>query len=1031
MVCKFSSFSCWPEVDFKLTPHTEVLTQVLLYLPPESLVELSRVARRFHYLVMDPHAWRLGFAKFFPGHHSIYGSRRREQDQHSMRREVKAERRQFTRLTLSGTWMREYMIRTQLLRSLARGKPLLSDKQRKMTPSTSSPRSRRAAQAAGDLADGGSSLAMYHTHLRGSVTHMDASFARPSHIGRPGLIHASTDLGLSVTLSNPDGWTGGRKELFTSTAASFAARFPLAQPYGLGAGEIVGGPAVMDVSQLYGFIHSENVPFGGSTVFGSVGPRANVLDISDRSEPRSSTLPMITQDMANQTAVWIAKTRAIPALTNGLVGMMTGSSVGILTAYCCSHDKVTSPYVSPGQKTARWALCPGIPIISIKVDDQHDHKRRNDRRIWAVVLNALGEVFYLIDVPKLSDNFFSSAESSWNTGRSAKWNLIEPSRRSANPHYVDKAGRDWRKFPMSSSLEMQASRETLVREADEINSFLSIQPRHFRNVCTGWDMRRMLEVDFAGGDEYGAIEGIIVIGPGYDESGGSYVLRYTHFRNSSIDDKAFSEDSASSTASSRRSSVDFSLGHSELPKSSFTGDTSDQNPFGIANLEQSDQWRITKLTFPQMKTVQITAVALDNSAMSLKTIHEDILLNSDTPSPFSSTASLISDTDRLKQSSEVPGGRARFFAVGTNIGTVAIWNIRSKLSGAANTIQWLKPVRTISTESPEVTALALTSLYLVHGGNDGLIQAWDVLASTPGAIRTLHSKLAARARRLIHNIHQDSDRLRSLAARAICLHQDSKVLYGSASVGSHVKFWSFSAAAEEQIPGRKKRPRRRGSRRSSSGDDANLKTKAVRSMKKYFDGELHEMQRSKQEEATEQKRLQSLFGLGMFGSEHGAEDQSLAYAQLLSQEAYQAELEERLLSTPPSSAALESVPETPESGFHGSDFASSSAHVPLFSTLDDDVALAEALSASEAAQANLPPIPPPDGIQPDHEDEDIAEAIRLSLLEDGGRQPISSQMRSPSISFEEDDDFPPLSPAVGSQSGSRGTGGHTKGKRRG
>jgi len=52
-----------------------------------------------------------------------------------------------------------------------------------------------------------------------------------------------------------------------------------------------------------------------------------------------------------------------------------------------------------GQVTAKWVISPGVPIIAISVDENYSVKRHAHRRIWATVLNALGEVFYVTELP--------------------------------------------------------------------------------------------------------------------------------------------------------------------------------------------------------------------------------------------------------------------------------------------------------------------------------------------------------------------------------------------------------------------------------------------------------------------------------------------------------------------------------------------------------------------------------------------------------------------------------------------------------
>src|SRR5690606_9054473 len=102
---------------------------------------------------------------------------------------------------------------------------------------------------------------------------------------------------------------------------------------------------------------------------------------------------------------------------------------------------------------------------------------------------------------------------------------------------------------------------------------------------------------------------------------------------------------------------------------------------------------------------------------------------------------------RPSSASDIPGQRARFMAVGTATGVVYIFDIRAAASRNPELINSIPPIRVIYTDSPQISSLALTSLYVVHGGNDGLVQAWDPLASSTQPIRTLNSRFSSRARR--------------------------------------------------------------------------------------------------------------------------------------------------------------------------------------------------------------------------------------------------------------------------------------------
>jgi hypothetical protein len=93
----------------------EILTHALSHLPAADLSSVALVSHRFHALVTTPHAWRAAFARFFPGT-AIETAAKSES--------FRTDKRAFCRLTALATWRSEYILRTRLLRSLSRGKPM-------------------------------------------------------------------------------------------------------------------------------------------------------------------------------------------------------------------------------------------------------------------------------------------------------------------------------------------------------------------------------------------------------------------------------------------------------------------------------------------------------------------------------------------------------------------------------------------------------------------------------------------------------------------------------------------------------------------------------------------------------------------------------------------------------------------------------------------------------------------------------------------------------------------------------------------
>ena len=129
---------------------------------------------------------------------------------------------------------------------------------------------------------------------------------------------------------------------------------------------------------------------------------------------------------------------------------------------------------------------------------------------------------------KLDEN--ESGRVGWDAGRTAYWQLVEPSRRVARDDPYRESEIHGSYSPRSSSKSMFLSKAQVVAETMEIEKFLNYRPAHFRRICEGWDMRRRMEVDFAGDDGNGAGEGIIVMRCGIEEGDKAEIKRFTRWK---------------------------------------------------------------------------------------------------------------------------------------------------------------------------------------------------------------------------------------------------------------------------------------------------------------------------------------------------------------------------------------------------------------------------------------------------------------------------------------------------------------------
>ena len=867
---------------------TEVLTHILSHLSPSSLSDVSLVSRRFHQLVTTPHAWRIAFSRFFPGAEALNtfdtGSDSSEDS------EIRSERRVFTRLTALASWRSEYILRTRLLRSIARGKPAESS-------ASAGPGSSRSGPGSN-----GSAHVTYNSDLVALVDHLHATFGTGINKRLPRFIHGATDVGMA-SCSDPktskvDAW--GFSDSFVPQ--HFEEVYPGEALYGLGAGDVTGMPNTMDTSQPFGMIYAEGLPGGRIYYRSTEEKRGRSLASSLYNSMPELGIPK-TLPTTSICSVWIAKTPNVPDLSEGTVGMLVGSSSGLVTAYSLGTNPLRERRLERGELTARWVLSPGVPITAIVVDEKFSSKRQLLNRIWAFALNALGEVFYLGDLPVRPTldraekiDKLRLEQLAWQTGRSVQWTLVEPTRRVARPDPFDRSEVDGSYSPRSSSDRTCLSKEQIAAETKEINVFLQKRPKHFQKACEGWDLRRRLEVDFAASDEQGVGESLFVIGCGLDEGQQAMIKRYTRYKVTDIIDKDSSGKGSTRPDADRGSSHISIFGSNnslinEQPTWSFA-DSDPSRHSSTSPLESGfgahcvEEWRTTVFLLGGLKSPQITTTAMDASNLALLTTTEDPLLgatgssaaSSPLPSPPGRTSShLLTD---------IPGQRARLLAIGTKTGTIILWNARAPVSNNTILENNVKPIRIIYTDSPQISCLALTSLYLVHGGNDGLVQAWDPLASTMDPIRTLNSRFSSRARRRLIQAEASSAGvgINLFAAGAICLDPDPTILRGMVTLGSHLRYWSYSSQVADQYKGNKRRLRR-SERGSNQGGDRFSGT-GRGALKEYIANEKLELEREKRNKREEEKRLAGRFGVDLLGP-GASEDEIVAYATMLSEEAAQ------------------------------------------------------------------------------------------------------------------------------------------------
>lgn len=835
----------------------------------------------------------------------------------------------------------------------------------------------------------GSAILTYTSQLLYPVSHVHGVFGNENSKKEPLFMHGAAEQGIA-SASDPSTvkvgtWGVSDHQLFRH----FAEIFPGDAEYGLGSGNMVGMSNRMDVSQPYGMIYGEACPQGRSYFISSVEQRGRFLNLVQSSPHPHLGIPVLNPIATAVTSVWIAKSAAILKLTGGLIGMMSGTSSGVLSAYALGPHPTYEKRFERGQVTAKWVLCPGVPIIAIAVDERFSSKRYDRRRIWATVLNALGEVFYISELPRQPETPSAkmSAEQldalAWKTGRSARWELVERSRRTAKPDPFNREPVDGSYSPRSSSDSMKLSQEQVATETNEIQQFMSFKPKHFRKVCEGWDMRRDLIVDFAGDDAHGAGESMVVVTRGAGGGEKASIRRYTRKLS-----KVESLPALGAYPSLAESSPATSIFGGPVASASVMSESADSVPPSRASSRLSDiacgegntEWFISDFSFGDRKAVRITASALDMSTYALLTADEDPLLGMSGTSPMSSaTSSPLPHMQQSGSNVEVPGQRGRYMAVGTSTGLVFVWDVRSSTSKNPEIIKSVNPLRIIQTDSPQVSSLALTSLYLVHGGNDGLVQAWDPLASSTRPIRTINSRFSSRARRRL--VQAEASILgvgnNFYATGAMCLDPDSTVLRGMVALGTHLRYWSYGSSAADQYKTSKRRFRRTQRGSNAAADAQRFNNSGRGALQDDIDDELEELKRQHVADRKQEAHLRNRFGTDLLGPD-ASEEEMLAYARLLSEEACADHASKR-------------------GGVAGTSVAST------VSSSSDTVGRNGSLFPADELSSSSSPYEEPadDDLAPD-----IAEAIRLSLLDEPPTGFDESNFPEPSNQHHHNEFFP-------------------------
>ncbi|EPS43332.1 hypothetical protein H072_2645 [Dactylellina haptotyla CBS 200.50] len=765
----------------------EVLTHTLSFLDPVSLTSVSYVSRRFHALVTSPHAWKDAFSRYFPQHNTHAGS-----DVYP------STTRYFTRLSNMGTHRSEYILRTQLLRSLKRGRPYVHSG---IKPSSSHNSSNF-------------SMITYNPKLHEStVTHLHADFSRNR------VIAASQYTGL-YSYSDPRTGYVEVDQRGHPGYSSFGLQYISHE--GIGA---------IDVSEPKGQIIGDARDSFPSFFVERASSTLAPLRFINEHGPNASI-----------TCIWLAKKDTIINTSGHRIASASGSSKGVVQFQDASNSWMS------------FNVCPGIPILEIRIDDGYTKARERRNRIWCIIVNALGEVWYMKGkLPKrtlvLGRNMGEQPEPEFTP-----WYFIPSTRKKNAPVGIGILAPE----DPAPSLEAMQQQQTWMHADSDIMAVTYVDD---------WREDYFIEADFGG-------QNFVVGCRGGDEGLNSLKQRAAMTKYTRTLDKV-REESISEVFIKNVYGRGYHKQIEELV------------PRPQDETDPPDEWHTVELLIPRNTGKDyafITAVAIDMSNIALLSPNEDPLLTRSTNHPLTPH--------------QVVGQLARLFAIGTDNGTIHIYNSRHPISSSTTV---LPPLHTIITASPSISSLALSSLYLVHGGTDGLVQAWDPLVSLTEPIRAIHSRFSTRARRRLAQAANSVQGIgeNQFAARAIFLDPDPTQLRGIVALGAQIRSWSFSSSVEKVQENSNSRRRRKNARRGSNNNPylgpgaisgkgrGGNSSKAL--LPKDILDETERIAHTRYQDEAKKARMAARFGVGHEGMKGMTEEEMVMYAMMISEESFEKE----------------------------------------------------------------------------------------------------------------------------------------------
>ncbi|KAK6539871.1 hypothetical protein TWF694_008710 [Orbilia ellipsospora] len=801
---------------------TEILRHIIAYLDPPSLLSLTLTNQYFHKLISSPHTWRLLFLQWFPDSKGQFTPLTAPPDP--------AQAKLHPEDLETNHWRTEAILRSRLLRNLNKARPELREAGNRSTSGTYVEPQFKSTH----LKTIPKSVIMSMMHLiQPPITHLYANFddeplkpnekvnnSPPDYHPIPSFRTCNVGNGQASVWSPGNGMFKTEEEsgtmVFTryersqhtlgtsfdvmeivdihqNGASSFAVigrrwgenRINLLCGFRLGSGERMDYPLSHEQNHALVGIGT-GVWIADLAGYGAV-PGVGLEETSDKEdqeEPEDGEGEAI-RDIEAPNSSGSPKSKNKTIRVPKASGVFTEYGLGLV--YTTSEGEVhmfgvdTSP-LAPGHeihrtlelsRMAKWKISPRCALISVKVDNDYSPEKRALGRPWCVVQNIVGEIWTFSGDPNPPPQFQESGlseEEETVADLDRADNEIENGPIGDDLSVMDHIERNaaWMRIRQELAAGYKAIRDAA---ADEEKRRIAQHVQGHWTLMEGTRVERPISGFYL--DDLYRDTGLIV---GDNENIQQLKLPWVL----EVDFGGYNVITFSTTSTEERRvqgfryrlNTHFTEKKPELPEAEILGSQ--------AFAGSIDDWSKTRLRIPksgeeifdQGKNPQnITTITMDQSHLAR--------------------------TMPISPNDNTVGGNARLLAVGTNHGRVLVFNIRG--NPAKRSSDLLTPMRVCKLPgTPNITCIAVTSLAVIVGANNGAISVFDPLGSSTEPVRkivhamTIDAKKDYFARTSQYGwgrTEQENTWQEETSAYRICVDPNARNWRGAAILGCNILYW--------------------------------------------------------------------------------------------------------------------------------------------------------------------------------------------------------------------------------------------------